>query len=147
MAETTDADRFQALLAAVSRGMKARADRALGEHGARVGQQFILECLWREDDQTPGELAGRIGVETPTVTRAAQRMEAAGLVTRHPDPGDARLVRVRLTARGRALRGVIPAALRRVTDDALRGLTAGERAELERLLERVRRNLAGADGA
>ena len=53
--------------------------------------------------QTPGQVAKRLDLATPTVTRAATRMEAAGLLHRAPHPSDARLVRLCLTAEGRAL--------------------------------------------
>lgn len=130
------------LLAAVSRAMKATVDRALSAHGVHAGQEFVLQCLWREDGVTPGELAKRIGVETPTITRAVQRMEASGLVKRRSDPTDARLVRVHLTDRGRELKEMIPPLLRSVVEEALMGLSEKERVSLEHLLERVRRNLA-----
>lgn len=122
--------------------MKAAVERALSEHDVHAGQEFVLQCLWREDGLTPGELARRIGVETPTITRAVQRMEAAGLVRRRDDPLDARLVRVHLTDRGRELQKVIPKSLRRVVETALAGFSEQDRATLERLLALVRSNLA-----
>ena len=128
-------------MASLSRAMKARVDAALSEHGVRVGQHFVLEQLWREDGLTPGELAKRIGVETPTVTRAVQRMEAADLAKREPDPEDARLVRVRLTERGKELEGVVPGIMGRVWDGALEGFSEEEKAQLRQLMERVRSNL------
>src|SRR5215470_15434847 len=134
-------DEFLAVLTSVSRAVKAHLESRLQAHGVHAGQQFILESLWREDGQTPGELAQRIGVETPTVTRAAQRMEAAGLVRRVPDTEDARLVRVYLTERGREVQEFLPTLLRAATDDVLAGLTQEERAELVRLLKRVQQNL------
>jgi DNA-binding MarR family transcriptional regulator len=134
------------VLAALSRGMKARVDAALSQHGVRVGQEFVLRELWREDGLAPGELAKRIGVETPTVTRAVQRMEVAGLARREPDPEDARLVRVRLTERGRELEGVVPEVMRRVWDEALRGFSEEEKAQLWRLMERMRANVARGGG-
>ena len=118
-------------------------DAALSEHGVRVGQHFVLEQLWREDGLTPGELAKRIGVETPTVTRAVQRMEAADLAQREPDLEDARLVRVRLTERGRELEGVVPEIMKRVWDEALEGFSEEEKAQLRRMMERVLSNLVG----
>ncbi|QBD83371.1 MarR family transcriptional regulator [Ktedonosporobacter rubrisoli] len=118
-------------------------DDRLLPYGVYGGQQLILEYLWREDGLTPGELARRMGVETPTITRAAQRMELAGLVRRLPDPEDARLVRIFLRERGRELQALLPAVLGTAVDEMLEGLSAEERAELVRLLAHVRRNLAG----
>ncbi len=120
-------------------------DTALSEHGVRVGQHFVLEQLWREDGLPPGELAKRIGVETPTVTRAVQRMETAGLAKREPDLDDARLVRVRLTERGKELEGVVPEIMDRVWEGALEGFSEKEREQLRRLMERMRSNLAGGN--
>lgn len=129
------------ILTVVSRGMKTYMQSRLNAHGVHAGQQFMLQALWRQDGLTPGELAERIGVETSTVTRAAQRMEGTGLVRRIPDAEDARLVRVYLTERGRALERIIPEVIRDAAAATLRGLSPHEHSELLRLLERVRRNL------
>lgn len=134
-------EKFSALLASLSRAMKSRVDAALSEHGVRVGQQMVLEELWREDGLAPGQLAKRIGVETPTVTRAVQRMEAADLVRREPDREDARLVRVYLTERGKKLEGVVPEIMWQVREEALNGFSEEEKAQLQRLMERIRSNL------
>ena len=84
MKKTRDYDNrvFRDVFRQASRAARERTDRVLAGHGVRVGQQFVLEALWREDGLTPGELARRIGVETPTVVRGVGRMEAAGLVAR-----------------------------------------------------------------
>ena len=134
-----DAREFGDALARVSRAVKAAAGEAMRELGLHPGQNFILGELWREDSLTPGELARRIGIEVPTVTRATQRMESAGLVKRIPDDTDARLVRVRLTERGSAMREQLPPILERVYNDALAPLAADERRALVALLMRVAR--------
>jgi DNA-binding MarR family transcriptional regulator len=135
-------DRAEALafgdaLARVSRLVKGAAAEAMREVGLHAGQNFLLEELARDDRLTPGELARRIGVDVSTITRTAQRMEAAGLVQRVPDPADARLVRVALTDRGRAVAEQLPALLGRVYDDCLASLAPDERAELVALLRRL----------
>jgi DNA-binding MarR family transcriptional regulator len=111
-------------------------------HGVYEGQQFVLRRLWREDGLTPGQLARQLGLSTPTVTRAATRMEAAGLLRREPDPGDRRLVRLWLTPRGRELEGLIGPEMRMLTEQTLAGFSAAERAELIAALRRIHANLS-----
>ena len=86
-------------------------------------------------------MAKRLDLATPTVTRAATRMEAAGLLRRAPHPSDARLVRLCLTAKGRALESTIADEMRRLTARALDGLDATERKALIAALHTVRDNL------
>ncbi len=141
MKETPDNRAFRDVFRRASRVARERTDKVLAGHGVRVGQQIVLEALWREDGLTPGELARRIGVETPTVVRGVRRMEAAGLVVRRDDPRDGRLVRVYLTDRGRELEGIIPQAEDEVIEEAFSGFSVKDREQLTRLLSRVLENL------
>jgi len=110
-------------------------------HGVYEGQQFVLRLLWREDGLTPGQLARQLGLSTPTVTRAATRMEASGLLRRERHPGDRRLVRLWLTPRGREIEGVIGPEMQALTKQTLAGFSAAERAELIAALRRIHANL------
>jgi DNA-binding MarR family transcriptional regulator len=83
---------------------KALVAEGLGRYGLHPGQQFYLAQLWREDGVTSADLAARTGVSAPAVTKVVSGLERAGLVHRERDAGDARLVRIRLTDAGRALR-------------------------------------------
>ncbi|WP_307848679.1 MarR family winged helix-turn-helix transcriptional regulator [Microbispora oryzae] len=123
------------------RAMFQAAEAAYNRHGVRAGQQFILRCLWDEDGLTPGEIARRLELTTPTVTRAATRMEASGLLRREPHPTDARLVLLRLTERGQELEEVIAREVERLGERALRTLDEAEREQLVRFLGEIRRNL------
>jgi DNA-binding MarR family transcriptional regulator len=124
-------------MARVSRALKAAAQVALERHGVHAGQSFILERLWERDGQTTREIADAIGVEGPTVVRAVQRMEAAGLVVRKDHPTDRRLVAIHLTPTGRRLRTVLPRVLREVEEDALADFSTADRTRLLALLERL----------
>jgi DNA-binding MarR family transcriptional regulator len=137
-------DEFQAAFWSAKRAMAAAAEQAFRRHGVRAGQQFILLCLWDKEGLSPGEISSRLGLATPTVTKAAHRMEAAGLLTRRPDPGDARLVQLHLSRRGKALRRAIQAEMHELTERALGSLHPKERRELIRLLDAVRDNLGSA---
>jgi DNA-binding MarR family transcriptional regulator len=114
---------------------------AFSRHGVHEGQQFILRCLWSEDGPTPGEIARRLGLATPTVTRAATRMEAAGLLRREPHTGDRRLVRLRLTERGSSLEKVIAGESDMLTERALATFGPAEREAVIRALRTIRQNL------
>lgn len=62
----------------------------------------ILELL----DGAPlsvGNLGGRLGMDTGTITPLVKRLETSGFVTRNRDPNDERRVLVDLTTRGREI--------------------------------------------
>lgn len=136
-----DVDDFQTAFWAAKRAMANASEAAFGRHGVRAGQQYILMTLWDEDCLAPGELARRLGLSTPTVTRAATRMEAAGLLTRQPHPTDRRLVRLCLTPRGRSLQRAIDREMADLTERALRPLEPTERTAFIRYLNQLRRSL------
>lgn len=135
-------DEFQAVFWSAKRAMKEAADLAYRSHGVRNGQQFILMCLWDVDGLTPGEIARRLGLATPTVTRAATRMEAAGLVVRKSDPTDARLVRIYLTEGGMKLKRVLDTEMRALSERALGSLSEKEKSQFVRFLRELRTNVA-----
>lgn len=132
---------FQAVFWETKRAMAHASAAAFSRHGVYEGQQFVLSCLWDEDGLTPGEVARRLGLATPTVTRAATRMAAAGLLRRQPHPRDRRLVRLMLTEKGRSLEQVIGREMRRLNTRALSGFSPTERATLVRSLKQVLANL------
>ena len=132
---------FQTAFWATKHALSAAAAAAFSRHGVHEGQQFILRLLWTEDGQAPGEIARQLGLATPTVTRAATRMEAAGLLRREPHPDDRRLVRLVLTERGRSLEDVIGAETDKLTERALATFGPAERDALIRALTAIRHNL------
>jgi MarR family transcriptional regulator, organic hydroperoxide resistance regulator len=134
-------DEFQAAFWAAKRAIALAAEAAYNRHGVRSGQQFILRCLWHRDGQTPGEVARALELATPTVTRAASRMEAAGLLRRAPHPSDARLVRLCLTTRGRALESIMTEEVRRLSARALDGISEEERKTVVAALRTITANL------
>lgn len=129
------------LFTRASKLLRAAADDAMSVHGVRVGQNIILEALWADDGSTPGQIAQRVGLATPTVVNTVTRMEQAGLVVRQPDSQDARLVRIQLTDRGRALRDVVGAARDELARHATATLTQGERQHLHSALKKIIKQL------
>lgn len=102
--------------------------------GLHVGQELLLNQLWRQDGLTQGELIARLGVEPPTVTKTLQRLERSGLVHRSPDPERPRVARVHLTEAGRALREPVEEIWNSTDEQLQQGLDASERDLLARLI-------------
>jgi DNA-binding MarR family transcriptional regulator len=109
--------------------VRALAEAAMQEHGLHLGQDHLLAQLWMRDGQTPGELAAAGGVSTPAVVKMADRMSAAGLLTRARDQNDNRLVRLWLTDKGLRLREPVERA-RRELDNALTAALSPDRKDL-----------------
>ena len=111
-----------------------RRATAFVEHGLQGHEFDVLSVLRRTGEPfelTAGELAARTHVTSGTMTSRLDRLSARGFVTRHPDPADGRIVRVRLTATGRAR-----------VDDAFAALLDSERELLSVLPSAVRGQLA-----
>src|SRR5438445_11813940 len=64
-------------------------------------QASVLLALYDKDGITQTELGEQLCVQGATITNMLQRMEESGLIIRHRDPDDNRLVRVYLTDAGR----------------------------------------------
>lgn len=130
-------DDLLALFTRAGKLLREATDEAMGRHGVRVGQHIVLSALWDQDGLTPGEIARRLGTTTPTIVNTATRMEEAGLVTRRPDPADARLVRLYLTPRGRSVRAPVREARAALEQYATATLTPAERTHLRTALAKI----------
>ncbi|MDN3360035.1 MarR family transcriptional regulator [Actinomadura sp. DC4] len=117
--------------------LRAAADEAMSRHGVRVGQNLVLAVLWETDGLTPGELAARLHLTTPTIVNTATRMEEAGLLTRVRDPADGRLVRLHLTERARAAQRPVEEERRLLEQRATATLTDEERRHLRSALTKI----------
>lgn len=65
-------------------------------------QQEVLTFLVRREYSLVGEIASDLGVSSAAATKAIERLERKGLVTRSVDTMDRRCVNVRITRAGYA---------------------------------------------
>jgi DNA-binding MarR family transcriptional regulator len=128
-------------LAQASKAHRQAIDTLMRDLGLHVGQEMILMRLWENEGQTQTQLAEQMCVEPPTITRMIQRMEQEQLLERRPDPSDARIQRVYLSCKGRALRAEVERSWQQIEDQLVRGFTAEERILMRRLLIQLRDNL------
>ena len=91
------------------RGYAAALLRQMGLH---PGQELLLMHLYDRDGQTQSELLESIGLDHSTVSKTLRRMQDAGLLVREPAEHDRRVMVVRLTDKGRAMREPIAAMWR-----------------------------------
>jgi DNA-binding MarR family transcriptional regulator len=102
---------------------------------------MVLIELFEQDGLRGGDLAERLGVEPPTVTKMLRRLEKCGLVERRLDSRDARSFRVYLTGEGRSLEEPLARCWERVEERTFAGMSIGERQTFRRLLAKVRSNI------
>jgi DNA-binding MarR family transcriptional regulator len=113
---------------------------AFADHGLESWEFDVLSALRRQGPPfqlTPGALLRATLVTSGTMTNRIDRLAAAGLVRREPDPRDKRGVLVILTGRGRERVDAALAHLLRRERALLAGLDTAERdhlAELMRIL-------------
>lgn len=129
------------MLAKVCRSHRAGVGELLAKVGLHVGQEMVLIELWEQDGLRGGELAARLGVEPPTITKTIRRLENCGFLERRQDPDDARSFRVFLTEEGRALEEPVARCWERVEEKTLAALNVEEQRVLHGLLTKVRAEL------
>ncbi|MBX7270131.1 MarR family transcriptional regulator [Micromonospora sp. Llam7] len=131
----------KALVKAAKLYRNAQADLLAGL-ALHPGQDVLLWMLGQEPEGlTVSEIATRLGVEQPTVTRSLSRLEHGGWFVRKSVPGDRRATRIVLTDKGRTGISEIESAWRTLAETATAGMANDQRATLIELLEKVRENL------
>ncbi|MBM7323656.1 MarR family transcriptional regulator, partial [Agrobacterium sp. S2] len=90
---------------------------------------------------TPGQIAQKLGVKAPTMTRTIGRMEAQGFVERSGDDGDGRVTLVKLTEAGLKSVEHINVSIANCGAKAVEGLSAKDIRNIVKLLKAIDANL------
>jgi DNA-binding MarR family transcriptional regulator len=124
----------------LDRVLNSAIEARLGEHGLSRGEFEVLATLRRGGEPytlAPTALARWMMLSSAAMTNRVDRLEAAGLVERRPDPGDRRGVLVALTPDGKR---VVDAAVDDHVENErrlLEPLTAEEQQTLNALLRKL----------
>lgn len=70
------------------------------EKGISISEIHIINKIGPEGSKKMNQIARQLGVTQPTLTAACDKLEAKGLVSRHRDPEDKRVVNIQLTSEG-----------------------------------------------
>jgi DNA-binding MarR family transcriptional regulator len=132
---------FGFLLREVSSLSALNFERHAVDLGLTLPQCKILTYLQRSDGISQAKLAELTDMDPMTLARTLERMEGDGWIKRSADPADRRARKVCLEPPAAALLQAIWRVADKGRADAMAGLTAGDRAQLMSLLERVRCNL------
>jgi DNA-binding MarR family transcriptional regulator len=112
------------------RAHKGYAASLLREMDLHPGQELVLMHLHARDGQTQSELLASIGLDPSTLSKTLRRMQGAGLLVREPADHDRRVMVVRLTDKGSAMREPIVAMWRALEEVTLRNLSPRQAEDL-----------------
>ena len=128
-------------VALASRLLVRSLSARLNPKGIGYGQFPVLQHLWEEEGLTQKELSNRVRIEAPTMVRTLDRMEREKLVTRTRSETDRRQIHIRLTPKGKGLKSGLASLSGKVDTLALKGISVKDRAQLDKLMGRVIKNL------
>jgi DNA-binding MarR family transcriptional regulator len=117
----------------------------LQNHQITPGQWYFLRILWDEEGLSQRELSRRVGTTEPTTVSALRLLTRNCMIERVRNPKDRRTINIYLTDKARDMKATLMPVAFDVNDVAMRGLTDSEFAQLQGLLQKVRKNLTGAE--
>src|SRR3954465_12811754 len=123
----------------LARELEARLEPVYREHGLEQGWHDVLATLRRTGPPfklRPTDLTNALMLTSSGTTKRLDKLEAAGLIAREPDPGDRRGTLIALTDEGRR---VIDAVTADPLDNEARLLAALSREEQDRLADLLRK--------
>jgi MarR family transcriptional regulator, organic hydroperoxide resistance regulator len=143
--EAAEAGQLQSIgleLRRTDRAVEGDLQARLASIGLQIGMWLYLRALWHEDGLTQSELSRRVRASKPTTLAQLRRMELRGLIRFERRSQDKRLVAVRLTPEGRALKSKLLPIARLNHSAALAGFKKAEIEMLFNALHRIRKNVA-----
>jgi DNA-binding MarR family transcriptional regulator len=136
---------FGFLLHDTARQLRRDFERRSKGTGLTRAQWAVLAYVARNEGSSQAALADMLEIEPITLVRLLDKLEAAGLVERRPDPSDRRVRRLYLTQATGPLLAQLQDLASETREAALAGLSDAERQLLTDLLMKVRSNLSGRD--
>lgn len=104
-----------------------------------VSQLLCLKALHNNGKMSMSDIAESIMVNVSTVTSIVDRLECKGLIGRHRQAADRRVITIALTEKGRSLAENSPPAVHHKIVHAVQMLSEAEREEAFDALDRVSR--------
>jgi len=128
----------------LARELEDRLEPVYREHGLEQGWHDVLATLRRTGPPfklRPTDLTNAMMLTSSGTTKRLDRLEAAGLIAREPDPADRRGTLISLTEAGRARIDAVTEAHMANEARLLSALSAEEQEQLAGLLRKLRLGL------
>lgn len=146
MPQRIDPDSVSFLIADLARLLRAEFERRIAAEqlGVTPAEARVLAHLERAGLLRQTQLADRLLIAPMSLTGFLDRLEAAGLVERRPDPHDRRAKQVRLAASAAPLLADIGRIAAEVRAVAQSGIDPADREQFRAVATRMRETLCAA---
>ncbi|ENN85793.1 transcriptional regulator, MarR family [Rhizobium freirei PRF 81] len=110
-------------LSAFNRKLRATFDALVREHGMTLSRARVFRILARRDGINQRELADDLELETPTLVRILDAMEAQNFIERRAAQSDRRAKQIFMTESGKVVAAEVEALATSVRADILEGIS------------------------
>ncbi|OAN99480.1 hypothetical protein A8B75_02660 [Sphingomonadales bacterium EhC05] len=138
-------DNLGFLIGDISRLIRRTFDKRAKAIGVTRPQWRVLTWLQRHEGINQVALAEMLELDAMTLCRMVDRLQAAEMVERRPDPRDRRAWQLYLTPKGTALTEQLTPIGEQLLQEAMHDLAIKDQQQLQDLLELVRSNLQDID--
>lgn len=141
------ADKLSAIMPVIMREFSKKIGSELYQGKITLPQFIILEFLHREGESKMTDLARFMSVTTAAMTGFVERLVRDGYVERVFDPGDRRVIIIKLTGKGAVLVKKVNAQRRSTVINIFGQISQAEREEYLKILTRIHNILLNKAGS
>ena len=123
------------------RAAKGLFDRRMAKFGIQHSQFIFVMALYEGDGISQDELARRVNLDKPSVSRAINKLESGGYIRKEIDSHDHRVNRIFLTSKTLDMREEIFSTLRQINNRITDGISKENLEITNSVLRKVRDNI------
>lgn len=132
------------MIGGLNRKIEQTIEAKLKAHGLTIVQFRVLKRLATENGIPMGDLASKVFVDSPTLTKIIDRMVTSADVYRGPDPQDRRRVLIFISKKGRSLYDQLHSIDEGMEHDLTGGLEDDERQAFVKIMLALLAETAGS---
>jgi len=133
-----------ALMPLILRGMVKKEGDFIHKGGLTIAQMLALHLLDEKGLLKMKEIASELNISLPAATGLIDRLHKIGMIKREYDESDRRIIRIKLTPKGKKSLDTVSDSKRRVTENIFSKLTEKERQDYLAILRKVKDVIYGA---